>query len=228
MQNVLTQMNVQIANVISDLSGWTGQAIIRAILDGERHPAHLAALADPRVRATHEAIAQSLQGTWRPDLLFLLKQHVDLYDMYQRQIRECDQELERHLKTFAEKVRSDDSPTSTPAPNGATRPFTKRRTKAHPHFNLGAELHRISGVDLTRIDGIDVGVAHTVISEVGLDMSRWKTAGHFASWLGLCPNNKTSGDKGLGRATRPVANRATTALRIAATSLLQSRSYPGA
>ena len=231
MQKVLTQMNVQLANVISDVSGWTGQAIIRAILDGERDPTRLAALADPRVQATQEEIAHSLHGTWRRELLFLLKQHVDMYEMYQRQIRECDQELERHLKTFGDKVLADVSPTSTLAPNVATGPFKKRRKKAHshpPHFDLGAELHRISGVDLTRIDGIDVGVAQTVISEVGLDMCRWKSEGHFASWLGLCPNNKTSGDRVLGRATRRVANRATTALRIAATTLLKSRSYLGA
>lgn len=232
MQKVLTQMNVQLANVISDIGGWTGQAIIRAILDGERDPVHLAALADPRVQATPDEIANSLHGTWRPELLFLLKQHVDMYDMYQRRIRECDEELERHLKTFADKVPSETTgapPTAlADLPSGQSR---KRRKKAHsnaPHFDLRTELQRISGVDLTRIDGIDVGVAQTIISEVGLDMNRWKTEAHFASWLGLCPNNRTSGDKVLGRSTRRVLNRATTALRIAANTLLKSRSYLGA
>jgi hypothetical protein len=232
MQKVLTQMNIQLANVISDLSGWTGQTIIRAILDGERDPYHLAALADYRVQASPDEIARSLHGTWQPELLFLLKQHVDMYDTYQRRIHECDQELERHLKIFADKVPVTRPTASPPAasdqPQGSSR---KRRKKAHshpPHFDLRRELDRISGVDLTQIDGIDVSVAQTVISEVGLDMSRWADEHHFASWLGLCPNNKTSGIKVLGRATLPVVNRATTALRLAATTLVRSRSYLGA
>src|SRR5437870_5693025 len=100
--------------------------------------------------------------------------------------------------------------------------------EAHPQFDLGRELHRISGVDLTRIDGIDVGVAQTVISEVGLDMSRWQDEHHFASWLGLCPDNRITGGKVIRRGTRHVINRAATALRIAATTLLRSQSYLGA
>ena len=93
---------------------------------------------------------------------------------------------------------------------------------------MGRELHRISGVDLTRIDGIDVGVAQSVISEVGLDMSRWKTEAHFASWLGLCPDNRITGGKVIRKGTRHVVNRAATALRLSATTLLRSQSYLGA
>ena len=93
---------------------------------------------------------------------------------------------------------------------------------------MARELHRIGGVDLTRIEGIDVGVAQTVISEVGLDMSRWPNEHHFASWLGLCPDNRITGGKVIRRGTRHVINRAATALRIGATTLLRSQSYLGA
>jgi transposase len=234
MQKALTQMNIQLANVISDLSGWTGQRIVRAILAGERDPETLAALSHPGIHATRDEIAKSLEGTWQPDLLFVLKQEVDMYDIYQQRIAECDQELERHLKGFADKMA--DTPqavehTPTP-PSTETRPRrAKRRRKAGSHapqFDLGGELHRITGVDLTRIDGIDVGVAQTLISEIGLEMARWETERHFASWLGLCPDNRITGGKVLRRRTRHVINRAATALRLAASTLLRSQSYLGA
>lgn len=233
MQKVLTQMNIQLANVISDLSGWTGQRIVRAMLAGERDPETLAALSHPGIHATRDTIAKSLEGTWQPDLLFVLQQEVAMYDAYQQRIAECDQALEQHLKSLADKV-ADTAPVgeqSPPTPREKLRSGPKRRRKAGSHapqFDLGRELHRISGVDLTRIDGIDVGVAQTVISEVGVDMTRWKTEAHFASWLGLCPDNRISGNKVLRKGTRHVVNRAATALRLAATTLLRSQSYLGA
>jgi hypothetical protein len=158
-----------------------------------------------------------------------------MYDAYQQRIAECDHELQQHLKGFGDKVTdsaADGEPSPT-TPRKELRSGPKRRRKAGSHapqFDLGRELHRISGVDLTRIDGIDVGVAQTVISEVGLDMTRWKTEAHFASWLGLCPDNRITGGKVIRRGTRRVVNRAATAtaLRIAATTLLRSQSYLGA
>jgi transposase len=233
MQKVLTQMNIQLANVISDLSGWTGQRIVRAILAGERDPETLAALSHPGIHATRDMIAKSLEGTWQSDLVFVLQQEVAMYDAYQQRIAECDQELEQHLKGFADKVAATgpDGEHSPATPRATLRSGPKRRRKAGSHapqFDLGRELHRISGVDLTRIDGIDVGVAQTVISEVGFDMARWKTEAHFASWLGLYPDNRISGNKVLRRGTRHVVNRAATALRLAATTLLRSQSYLGA
>jgi len=233
MQKVLTQMNIQLANVISDLSGWTGQRIVRAILAGERDPETLAALSHPGIHATRQTIARSLEGTWQPDLVFVLHQEVAMYDAYLQRIAECDAELERHLKTVADK-RADTAPAAKPSPMtppGSRRSGPKRRRKAGSHapqFDLGGELQRISGVDLTRIDGIDVGVAQTVISEVGFDMTRWKTEAHFASWLGLCPDNRITGGKVIRKGTRHVVNRAATALRLGATSLLRSQSYLGA
>jgi transposase len=233
MQKALTQMNIQLANVISDLSGWTGLRIVRAILAGERDPQALAALSHPGIRAPRDEIAKSLEGTWQPDLLFVLQQEVAMYDAYQQRIAECDQALEHHLKGFADRIRATTSAGEEPlkTPHNQLRSGPKRRRKAGSHapqFDLGRELHRISGVDLTRIDGIDVGVAQTLISEVGLDMARWEDEHHFASWLGLCPDNRITGGKVLRRGTRPVINRAATALRLAATTLLRSQSYLGA
>jgi hypothetical protein len=154
-------------------------------------------------------------------------------DAYQERIAECDQALEQHLKGVADKVPDTalDAEPSPTTPRAKLRSGPKRRRKAGSHapqFDLGHELHRISGVDLTRIDGIDVGVAQTVISEVGLDMTRWNTEAHFASWLGLCPDNRITGGKVIRKGTRHVINRAATSLRLAATTLLRSQSYLGA
>jgi transposase len=219
MQKALTQMNVQLANVISDISGLTGQAIIRAIIAGERDPHKLAALCHPRIQASQDEIASSLEGNWRPELLFILQQEVEMYDTYQKRVAECDDHLQKHLASFADTL-----------PVGATMDKSRRKKAAKnaPQFDLSSELQRITGVDLTRIDGIDVMVSQTILSEVGLDMSRWKTEAHFSSWLGLCPDNRISGDKVLGKGTRRVVNRAATALRQAANTLIRSRSYLGA
>ena len=143
---------------------------------------------------------------------------------YQQRIAECDQQMQKHLATFADNSNTD----QPPAPKGEIKKKKKKLTQNAPAFDLSHELERISGVDLTRIDGIEVMVAQTVLSEVGLDMGRWKTEAHFSSWLGLCPDNRISGDRVLRRGTRRVINRAATALRMAATTLIRSQSYLGA
>jgi transposase len=222
MQKALTQMNIQLANVISDLSGRTGQTIVRAIVAGEREPKKLAEFTDCRIRATREEIAKSLEGNWRPELLFVLRQQLEMYDIYQCRIAECDQQLQRHLSAFADSAQPVAEESLTHAKKNQSR------QRGTPQFPLSGELLRITGVDLTQIDGINVMTAQTLISEIGLDMSRWKTEAHFASWLGLCPDNRISGDRILSRGTRRVVNRAATALRIAATTLLKSRTYLGA
>jgi transposase len=221
MQKALTQMNIQLANVISDLSGVTGQMIVRAIVGGERDPRKLAELSHPRIQASRGQIAESLEGNWRQELIFVVQQEIEMYDTYQRRISECDQQLQKHLAAFADTV---------PPPAKQELPPKKKgkQNKNNPHFHLADELQRIAGVDLTRIDGVDVMVAQTLVSEVGLDMSRWKTEAHFASWLGLCPDNRISGDKVLARGTRHVVNRAATALRMGASTLLRSQTYLGA
>lgn len=218
MQKALTEMNLQLANVISDISGLTGMAILRAIVKGERDPAKLADLKHHRIQASSQEIAQSLEGNWREDQLFVLEQSLALYDLYYQKISECDQRIESHLRTMDSKAGQ---PTVEPA-------FPPRRSKKSSGFDLRAQLCRIAGVDLTRLDGVDVGTAQTVISEVGVDMNRWKTEKQFASWLGLCPDHRISGGKVLKRGTRHVVNRAATALRMSAWSLIRSQSALGA
>jgi transposase len=218
MQKALTQMNLQLANVISDISGVTGMAILRAIVAGERDPDKLAGWKHGRIRATKQQIAQSLEGDWREELLFVLQQSLELYDTYAGKIAECDQRIEAHLKTMQSK------PGATPQP----LPETCQPRKPGARLNLRDHLHRIAGVDLTKIDGLDVQTVQIIISEVGVDMSRWNTEKSFASWLGLCPDNRVSGGKILKRGTRQVVNRAATALRLAAWSLIRSQSALGA
>jgi transposase len=221
MQKVLTEMNVQLANVISDISGLTGLAIIQAILDGERNRYKLADLADARIQATREEIARSLEGNWRKELLFILRQELNLYQIYQQQIAECDTALAAHFEILADKAAPGNQPP-------AAKAGKKAGSNAPTSFDLRGELYRISGTDLTQIDGINIMNAQTIITEVGLDMSRFPSEAHFASFLGLCPDNQITGGKVLRRGTRHVENRAATALRMAATSLWRSKSYLGA
>src|SRR6266851_9469055 len=222
MQKALTQMNIQLANVLSDVSGMTGQAIIKAILAGARDPHVLAAFRDHRVKASEEEIARSLEGNWQEDLLFVLKQEQAGYEFCQKQMTECDRQIEQYLQQREDRSR------------GASLPEEKRKERLKkkkgnkPQFDLRAELFRISGTDLTRIDGIDVMTAMTILSEGGWDMSKWKTEHHFVSWLRLCPDNKVSGDKVIGKGRLPTNNRVTIALKMAASTLRLSKTYLGA
>ena len=222
MQKALTEMNVQLHNVLSDLSGVSGMAILKAILDGDRDPRKLAALAHPAVKASQQDIAKSLHGNWRKELLLVLRQELELYQTYQDKIAECDHELQQHLRSLAPKVDLQTQPLG-PRPKGKKAPRGNT-----PKFDLRSELYRITGVDWSQINGIDVQVAQTVLSEVGVDLSAFPSEGHFASWLGLVPMNEQSSGKILNRRTRKVVNRATVAFRTAAQGLLRSQSYLGA
>jgi len=208
MQKALAQMNLQLSNVVADITGATGMRIIKAVLAGERDPLVLAGLRDRRCKNSESTIARSLQGNFRPEHLFSLKQAVDLYEFYQGQIAECDRQILSQLAGF-----------DALAGNGPD---------AEPPDSLEEALQRMSGADLTRIDGIDTNNALKIIAEIGTDMSRWKSAKHFASWLGLCPGTKVSGGKVLSAKSKPVANRAAAALRMAAFSLFNSKSALGA
>src|ERR1700676_4419611 len=221
MQKVLTEMNVQLANVISDISGLTGLTIIQAILAGERDRYKLADLADVRIQASREDIARSLEGNWRKELLFILQQELNLYQVYQEQIAECDTALAAHLQTLEDK----EEPGSQPPVAKAGK---KAGSNAPTSFDLRGGLYPITGTDLTQIDGINIMNAQTIIAEVGIDMSRFPSEAHFASFLGLCPDNQITGGKVFRRSTRHVENRAATALRMAATSLWRSKTYLGA
>jgi transposase len=222
MQKALTQMNIQLANVLSDVSGTTGQAIIKAILGGERDPHKLAALRDCRVKASEEQIAKSLEGNWQPDLLFVLKQEQDGYEFCQKQMAECDRQLSHYLQE-----REDRS-------HGARLPEEKRKGRLKkkkgnaPQFDLREGLFHLSGTDLTWIDSIDVMTATTILSEAGWDMSKWETEHHFVSWLRLCPENRISGAKVIGKGRLPTNNPISTALKMAASTLRLSKTYLGA
>ena len=216
LQKALTQMNIQLANVISDVVGETGQKILRAIVAGERDGHALAAMKNVRIRAATEEIAKSLQGNWRAEHLFALKQALALFDFIGTQLAECDREIEAQLERLHVHQGS-------PATG-------KKRSRARnaPKFDLREHLFKMCGVDLTRINGIDVTTALAVISEVGTDMSRFVTVKHFTSWLGLCPGTKITGGKVMSGATKRCANRAAQALRLAAAALRSSHSALGA
>jgi transposase len=221
-QKALTQMNIQLANVLSDVSGMTGQAIIKAILTGERDPHKLAAFRDHRVKASEEKIARSLEGNWEEDHLFVLQQEQDGYEFCQKQMAECDQRLEQYLK------QREDRSAGANLPEEKRKERLKKKKGNKPQFDLRTGLFRMSGTDLTRIDGIDVMTAMTILSEAGSDMSKWETEDHFVSWLRLCPDNRISGDKIIGKGRLPTNNRVSIALKMAANTLRTSKTYLGA
>jgi len=221
MQKALTQMNVQIHNVLSDISGVTGLAIIDAILAGERDPAKLAELRDRRVKADKATIAKSLVGDYRPEHVFTLKQALAAYRSYQQLIGECDAEIERHLMAFESKAEA-----SVPD-QGKKNPPSRRPRANDPEYDLRSHMHRILGVDLTLVPGIGSMTASTIFSEIGADVSKFPTEKHFLSWLRLCPENRISGGKLLSSHGCGSANRAAQALRIAAQALHHNHSLLG-
>lgn len=222
MQKALTQMNLHLHVVLSDVTGVSGMKILRAIAAGERAPARLASLADTQVRASREEIAQALSGHYTDELLFVFRQALELFDVFQAKVRDCDEQLAAYLGKFEGKAGAGAPP---PHPKRSRR--TSRR-KNEPHFDLRAELWRLTGIDFSRIDGIDSLTAFTVLSETGFTMDAFPTEHHYASWLGLCPNHAITGGKVKRRRTKSVMNRAANALRVAAQSLWRSQSYLGA
>jgi transposase len=232
MQKALTTMNVQLANTISDISGVSGQAIIRAIVAGERDPWILAKLRDRRIAASEEEIALSLQGNWRDDVLFELRQVLEAYDFYQKQMAACDFELARYTSAIPDRqmLKDQDLPQNTkplPSSKASARPH-KKRLKNQPAFDLSAELQRTIGVDLTRIDGIDVMTAQVIFSEIGADFSAFRDENQFASWLTLAPKQDVSGGKIIRHIPSAGRNKVANALRMAAQALSRSDSYLGA
>jgi transposase len=223
MQKALTEMNVQLHHVIDDLLSATGTRIIEAILEGERDATTLAAMRDERCKHDETTIARALEGNWRDDHLFALKQAYDLYQVYHGQLAEVDARVEAYLHRFEDKS------------TGQTRPERRRerrrtRKRNEPTFDMDDLLYRMTGVDLTAIDGIGGHLALSLISEIGIDMSPWKSDKHFASWLCLAPGNHKSGGKQTRRksATRPSSNRAAQDFRMAAFAVSRSDSALGA
>ena len=209
MQKVLVQMNLQLHNVISDITGVTGMRILRDIVAGVTDPAALAAHRDYRCRASLEEIAASLTGNYRAEHLFVLRQNLELFDTFQQQIQNCDGEIESLLHKLATKQRKPEAPVPSPR-------CKPRFCDNEPRFEIRDPLYRLAGADLTQIDSIGPYTALKLIAEIGTDMSRWPTPGHFTSWLTLAPRNKITGGRLISSRTQPSANRAATVLRMCA------------
>jgi transposase len=234
MQKSLTAMNLHLSNTVSDIGGVTGMAIIRAIVAGQRDSRELAKLRDPRVRASEEEIAHSLEGTWREAQLFELEQVVEHYDFLGKKIAELDERLQQRMQAMPTRepvvsaeatTKASEGPTAEPGWRKAKR---KKPSKNAPKFDLGKELERVLGVDLTVIDGVHVLIAQTVYAEVGPDLSAFPTEGHFTAWLGLAPMRSISGGRLIRHERKKVKNRLSLALRMGAETLENSQSYLGA
>jgi transposase len=219
LQKALEEMNVKLTEVVSDIVGQTGMKIIQDIVRGERDPLRLAKHRHEKCQATDAEIAAALYGNWRKEHLFALKQALQMYEFYQRQLRACDREIEACLRGFADKS------------GGATLPPNPRRQQPRghaPRFGARALLFRMAGVDLTVIEGISEATALVILSEIGLDLSRFPTEKHFVSWLGLCPQHRGSAGKIFSRRVRRGANRAARALRMAAQGCHHAKNALGA
>ena len=219
MHKALEQMNLAIHKALSDLTGVSGMRIVRAIVGGERDPETLVRLCHPGVKTAPQDLVKALTGDYRREHVFALKQALALYDAIQGLLAECDREIEDAVRALPEAA-----PGATPVPE----PPRRTPRKNQPRFDLRAELVRRTGVDLTRIDGIDAMTAFTVISECGIDMTRFRSEKAFASYLGLCPHNRITGGKVKGARTKRIRQRAATALRVAAQSLHASHGALGA
>jgi hypothetical protein len=216
MHKALEQMNIKLQHVIADITGKTGQAIISSILEGERNPEILSELVDGRIKASKEDIKRSLKGIWKDEHLFELEQSFEMYHIYRKKIVDCDQRIKRILLEVA-PLDNDNQLTSGKAPT--------RSNKNNLSFEAQSLLERITGTDLTSIFGINESTAVEILSEVGLDMSKWPTAKHFTAWLNLAPNNKISGGKVLSSRIPKKKNRAGQIFKMAAFAVQRSKNW---
>jgi len=222
LHKALTQMNVQLHHVISDLTGVTGQAILNAILQGERDPQKLAALKDHRIKASREVIAKSLRGDWRAEHLFTLQQTHVLWQQHQQLIAACDEQIAGMLQAFDARV---DAPAGPLPPAKGSH---KKPQKNEPQFAAREECYRVLGVDLTAVPGFATPTVLVLLCELGPEFAeKFATAKHFGSWLGLCPDNRITGGKIYSVRTRDVKSRVAEALRLAAQSLWRAQNYFG-
>lgn len=221
MHKALQLMNVQLNQVITDITGVTGMKIIRAIASGERDPRVLAAFRQPGCIHSEEEIAKALEGNYRNEHLFCLRQALQLYDHYSQMIDDCDAQLNAMYKEL-----NASSGRTPPEPSASAKGGSRRR-KGQPSFDLSAELHQLVGVDVTRVPGLDALTMQVVFSEIGTDMSKWPTYKHHQSWLGTAPQNEVTGGKVKRRGTRKTKNRAATAYRVAAQGLWKSHTALG-
>jgi transposase len=221
MQKALTQMNLQLHHVVSDITGATGMRIIRAFVAGERDPDTLASYRDRRCHASAETVRQALIGNDREEHVFALAQALELYDVYQTKVAEGDARIKAILERLKEGAAKPAG--KLPAPR-----YRITRQPNAPTFDIRAALHAILGLDLTQITGLGPYLALKLVSECGTDLSAWPSAKHFTSWLCLAPGNKISGGKVLSARTRRSGNRAAALLRLAATTVGRTDTALGA
>lgn len=215
MQKALQQMNLRLDNVVSDITGQTGMRILKAILGGERDVQKLGAMRDRNCKATAEVIAQSLVGNYRQEHLFALKQAVELFEIYQAKIGECEAAMEKYLQSLSGK-REDEPP-----------PLAGSPKRQRMNFNVRDYAWKLLGVDLFRVQGLNSQTVLAIISEVGVDLSGFASEKQFASWLSVSPNRRVSGGKVLSSRTQASRNRAAIAFRQAAVSVARSQSELG-
>lgn len=222
MQKALMQMNLQLHHVLSDITGVTGMAIMRAIVAGNHDPRQLASLRDRRCKAPIETVEAALTGHYQPEHLFALRQAIELYDIYQAKMAECDKAIEAALARL--------HPVEGVLPDSSTRPKPPRRKRQtnEPGFDIHTAMLTLLGTDLTQIHGFAPYTVLRLVGECGTDMSRWPTAKHFTSWLTLCPGSKISGGKLLCSKTRRSTNRAATVFRMAALNVGKTSTALGA
>ena len=221
-QKALDQMNLQIHRVLNDITGLSGLRILDAILAGKRDPEARAQLCHSRVKSSQDTVAKALEGDYREEHVFALKQSLESFRHYQRLVAEVNQEIESRLQGL------ETSPAAEVKPPARTKRSPYQRQRYEPtSFDLRGELYRIFGVDLTEVPGISGVTAHTLLREIGPEMSQFRNASAFASWLGLCPERQISGGKVLFTKSRRVRSRVALALRIAANSLHHATDYLG-
>jgi len=220
MNKTLVLMNIQVSTVLSDLTGKSGRRIIEAIIAGERDAKILASLTDIRVKASKKVIEKSLVGDWREEYLFELKQCYEIYNHYWEKIEECDEQIAKILGNHLSQQEAE---------SGESRLsyIPKKhiqKQKNDPTFDLRTYAYQLTkGVDLSEIHGVGITTILTILSEVGWNLSKFPTAKHFVSWLGLSPNNKISGGKILNSRTDKKKNNVAQALRISANALRKSK-----
>jgi transposase len=219
MQKALDEMNLPLHHVISDLVGQTGSAIIMAILSGERDPRQLIQLRDRRIKASSQTLIKALEGDYRSELIFVLRQSWAGWNRLQEYVGECDAEMARMIQSLEGTVDL----TQCPVPPSTKGQRREKTSKNQPEGPWRQQFYRMYGVDLTSVPCISVSTVHTLFTELGRDWTRFPTAGHFASWLGLCPDNEISGGKVLRRRTRRTQQRVKNALRMAAQSLVHCK-----
>jgi transposase len=219
MQKALQQMNIQLPQVLDDITGESGMRIVRAIVSGERGAVKLAQLRNPRCQSPEETFAKALTGDWKDEHVFVLKQSLEMYDFYTQQVADCDAQIRQQYSVMKPRWEGKSQNSTLP---------TKRKSKNEPDLDVRAEIFRLTGVDMAAVDGIGPSLAQIILSEIGTDMSKWPTDKQFASWLGLAPHNDISGGKVLRSRTLPTHNRAGQAFRQAALAVSRGQSTFGA